>query len=536
MIKTLLVDDETLARKYVKGLLDWEPLGFTICGEASNGAEALELVRRESPRLVITDVHMAGMDGVALCKRLAEEHKDVRMLVLSSYDTYDFVRETMVHGATDYLLKHRIDAASLSARLLQVKNEIEQERRAKREEDFFAKNRQDIALELSNRFAKALVLGDEAERRKAEQYFADASPIGTRNLAVCAMEVLHFHLLTDKYAVAEKNKFVRAVEEMCKLQMEDANGIVCHVEEGEFLFLFSFERQKSEYTMLQLLHACFRRIERSLADVLQVKALFGASRVVGSFRDVHDGYAQSRRPIEELRLRPSARTGTPDPSESAFSLSLQQERDLVLALEQGDREQVKLSIDNLFGAMRSRGVTVHSVQFTINELIELCEKMWRKLGRQDAHFYEGAFLTRTELSRIDQLERIEEWTQRLFSSLLDRLPPAQDHAGSVYVKAAKKYVKQSFRQNISLEQAAEFAGITPSYLSRLFKQEEGLNFTDYLNRVRIEQAKRLIRAGNVNMKCIYQEVGFSSYNYFFKVFKDISGMTPHTYAKQATDE
>jgi two-component system response regulator YesN len=131
------------------------------------------------------------------------------------------------------------------------------------------------------------------------------------------------------------------------------------------------------------------------------------------------------------------------------------------------------------------------------------------------------------------LDDIQAWTQRLFESLLQKMSSNDmGNPHSTYVSATQKYVRQHYKHNISLEQASVNVGITPSYLSRLFKQETGINFTDYLNQVRIEHAQQLIRLGNNKMKQIYKDVGFSTYNYFFKVFKDIVGMTPYTYAKQ----
>jgi len=93
------------------------------------------------------------------------------------------------------------------------------------------------------------------------------------------------------------------------------------------------------------------------------------------------------------------------------------------------------------------------------------------------------------------------------------------------------YIKLHYKDNISLELVADHIGISSSYLSRLFKEEMNCGFTEYLNRVRIKTAQLYIESGEYQIKEIYEKVGFSSYNYFFKVFKDTTGATPHRYGK-----
>ncbi|WP_309120642.1 response regulator [Paenibacillus sp.] len=537
MIRTILVDDEMLARNYIRGLVDWERHGFDIVGEASNGFEALTLIEEVSPQLVLADIHMAGMDGVALCKRLSELGGDVRTIVLSSYDNYDYVRETLRHGAVDYLLKHRVDGPGLTALLTKVKDEIERSNRLRREETYLEKHWKLMNLELSRKYAKDLALGTEEELGRAIQYFANLSPIGARNLMLGVMQLANYALFTEQLATQEKMKLSRSVADLCHQQFDELNGIVSDLEQGKFLFLFSFEREKSEYAMRQRLHACTQRIERSLLSLMNVKAVFGAFQPMRDVEGVRAVYERADASLaEKQQLRWIDVGASAVGRQPAFTLGLGEERELQLALERGDEAKTRSLLRGIFEAIRSRGATVQSIQLTVGELVSLAEKVWRKSGGKEATFYEGAYLTRSDLSRADRLDDIRNWTLSLFDALLGKLPrDLSDEGDSAYVKAAKSFVRRHYRDNVSLEHAAEHAGITASYLSRLFKQQAGVNFTEYLNQVRIEQAKQLIRdgQGTVKMKQIYKDVGFSSYNYFFKVFKDIVGMTPNSYANGA---
>ena len=95
-----------------------------------------------------------------------------------------------------------------------------------------------------------------------------------------------------------------------------------------------------------------------------------------------------------------------------------------------------------------------------------------------------------------------------------------------------KYMKEHYQRDISLSELAEVAGVSPNYLSRLFKEETGINFVDWLNKLRIEKAVQLMENSTMKIYEIAEKVGFSNYKYFSSIFKKITGHTPKQYQKQ----
>jgi len=113
----LLVDDEVLAIQYIAGLLDWESHGYHICAIAHSVAEAKTILAEQDVNIVIFDVFMPEENGVVLSAYIATHYPNIGMLALSSYDTYDYVREILKNGAHDYILKHRVNGEQLLASL-----------------------------------------------------------------------------------------------------------------------------------------------------------------------------------------------------------------------------------------------------------------------------------------------------------------------------------------------------------------------------------------------------------------------------------
>ncbi|WP_178023682.1 response regulator [uncultured Paenibacillus sp.] len=124
MWKVLLVEDEVFVRESVREIIAWEELGFTVAGEAGNGGEALEMIRRDPPDLVLADIVMPEMDGVELLRRTREEGYRSRFIMLTCIGEFEYVRQAMEYGASNYILKLSMSVNSLRDTLRKVSAEL----------------------------------------------------------------------------------------------------------------------------------------------------------------------------------------------------------------------------------------------------------------------------------------------------------------------------------------------------------------------------------------------------------------------------
>lgn len=111
--RVMIVDDEAILRTGILHLCNWSEYGIEIVAQAANGQEALQLIEAADPHVVITDIVMPVMDGVELTKTMRAQYPDIKIVVLSSYSEYNYVREVFKYGVTDYLLKPRVSATEL---------------------------------------------------------------------------------------------------------------------------------------------------------------------------------------------------------------------------------------------------------------------------------------------------------------------------------------------------------------------------------------------------------------------------------------
>ncbi|WP_339269393.1 response regulator [Paenibacillus sp. FSL W8-0187] len=124
MWKVLLVEDEVFVRESVREIIAWEELGFKVAGEAGNGAEALEMIRSNPPDLVLTDIVMPEMDGVELLRRTREEGYASRFVMLTCMSDFEYVRQAMEYGASNYILKLSMSVNTLRETLHKMNVEL----------------------------------------------------------------------------------------------------------------------------------------------------------------------------------------------------------------------------------------------------------------------------------------------------------------------------------------------------------------------------------------------------------------------------
>lgn len=148
MYSILIIDDEPIVKIALRSILPWEEYGFSICGTASNGLEAMSLIEKHQPDVIITDLKMPEMDGLELIRTLKEQNYPGEILVLSNYEDFESVRSALLLGAADYLLKIKIQPDTLLSCLNKTIEKLEKKtgERLSRPKERVAENITDLLL------------------------------------------------------------------------------------------------------------------------------------------------------------------------------------------------------------------------------------------------------------------------------------------------------------------------------------------------------------------------------------------------------
>lgn len=534
-IKVLIVDDDMAMRTSLKTMLDWERQGFVLAGEAVNGAHAVQIAERNAPDIVITDMSMPLMDGVALIEYLGERLPGIKVIALSGYDDFDYVRQSMKGGAVDYLLKHRLgpelladvlDAARRS--ILEGKQELDERRQIREQLD----SARGI---LRREFVKSLIMGEFTETEKIEgELRALDIDMDLKNLVVAAVELDDYTLLEESYPVKEFNRLIKTISDIARGILEENGGaLIEHVEKGDFVVIFGFGKANSGMYVYNRSISDIDRIKTSLKRYLNITASFGVSGICPNARDISAYYARAKAVLEDKFYQGKDRifsVSGEKPQENDLTLEAGEEKRLRLLVKSMEKQELHSFVQGIFDRLRENKASHQSVQVITAELVSIAGRAARESGVDISQFFSERGAPYSILQKYDTVTDISRWVSSLFDRLMEAMRDRASGCGfSEITGKTMEFIRSRYHSGISLQDAAGYAGVSPAYLSHIFKENTGKGFVEYLNAFRIEKAKILIENGDASIKDIVGRLGFNNYNYFFKVFKEYAGMTPTEY-------
>ncbi|TDF89793.1 response regulator [Paenibacillus piri] len=521
MFQVVLVDDEALARNDVKSLIDWEKHGFTICGEAHNGAAAISIMERHVPHIAILDVSMPIMNGVELSRIIKNRFPKVKMIMLSSFDDYDYVRTCLMNGAMDYLLKHRLNSAALLSLLNKAVQDLQCEQREDEARNAQSKMIERLSPVILREYVANLVREVQEAGEELQLYAQDNGLfVHSVNYAAAAVQIVPFLLLTESFTDVQKNRFVQRVTDVMQMAVGDIHKrTAAYAGEGRFIVIFS-SSERSEHTVTAQMNQAMSSLSHSLEKFLNLRCVHAIGPICRSLRQLAASYSKANQLMNDKFFVDLSAPVQRD------SLLIEGQKQLLLFLEQLDGEKVQRVISSIFEAVRDEPVYSMTVQVIVSEMLRMVEKTLKRHSIEDNKIIPA----RSELGRLGTVGEFERWMSGCYASILEAIK--QQQAGGTYsrhISQAVQFVMDHYASNISLEMAANAISLNSSYLSRRFKEETQMTFTEYLNRVRIKSSCLLMESGTYSMKHISSQVGFINYTYFFKVFKSITGMTPQAY-------
>jgi two-component system response regulator YesN len=234
----------------------------------------------------------------------------------------------------------------------------------------------------------------------------------------------------------------------------------------------------------------------------------------------------------KTEVETEAKSNVKSENNDFVSLNIKDEVAIKELLKSMNREGIVRYLDTLFEKIVKLNANYKSVQMICAELVGLANTVCKEFGIGDLFINSNESIPYENIKKYDTIEDMKQWIYSTYNRLITLMEHNQvNSALTDYTKKAIEYINMNYNKNISLTDAAKYAGVSMQYLSKLFKEEYRMGFVDYLNKTRIERAKTLIESGDKKLKEIITKVGFNNYNYFFKVFKETAGITPTEYER-----
>ncbi|RIX53199.1 response regulator [Paenibacillus nanensis] len=507
MLKAMIVEDNAIYRYAIKTIIDWERCGFELAAEAVNGRQALERLVDCPVDLIVTDISMPEMNGIDLIHSVKQSAPETKVIVLSSYDDFHFVKDALKLGALDYLLKHDLEEEGLIQAVTQAREKIEEER--SRRSDDRPQQRQ-AALQL---LREALLSSEDANDLGRRGEAADAA---LRESSIVLLAV-------SMDAAACKNiASLEAVFGSAIGQMTDVWQCVTLAPHRVAVAL-DFGRERSEARLAGAAHQAAERIKASL-DGMGIACSIGISRAGLGLKAARGLLAQAEAALfrsiyaerESSRIfAPLTEQGQPEPDLGGSVSSLSK------ALKNGSAESIELHARRLFQDMRrmkpGKGVVRKVLLDLFAQLVVLASDRGVECEPME-HWHD-------RIARaLDRLEDIKT-IQSLFLEQCLRLTGGQPHGERTEIRLAREYILARLGEDLNVADIAARLGLSPNYLSVIFRQQTGQRLVEFIQHSRVEAAKKLLRETTLKVYEVAERVGFKDTSYFCKVFKEYAAMT-----------
>lgn len=522
MEKLFIADDEASIRDGLKCIIDWEALGFSLCGEASNGKDALSQILARKPGLVLLDVKMPGMHGTEVIRLAREAGFQGKCIILSGYSDFKYAQEAMKSGVRFYLTKP-IDEDELIQTVTQIREELAEE-----------KQRSSHFTQYKNK-AKSVVLQELL-------HSAPESPLSEEDCRMFGLtaDVYQVVICENYHAPSTAAPFLFA--EMLKVSNRN-NMIFDHLSaDGRDVVLL-----KGAHGLNKLGEFLERLEQGDSQEGSPMDSMFLAyGRPVRAVEDIHLSYADASALLTRrffcLPGQHTAgydtlpHTGENPPPESGAPAPFSWNADAVA--DYADR------LTDYIGAYNRR-MTVDTLQEielglmtvpnAIDEIRLLLIDLYLQIKENMTRNYPSAGLSFRNNSEAIEYIHSRSYLYEILRFLSEQFEAAMDAIGGsskeTILADVLFYIDHNFHNNIKLETIAPLFGYNSAYLGKIFTKSVGESFNTYVDHRRIEYAKKLLSENKLKVYEIAEQTGYKNVDYFHKKFKKYVGMSPAEFRK-----
>jgi two-component system response regulator YesN len=532
MYRIMLIDDEVGVRNSIKAKIDWTSAGYEIAQEAANGLEALQLLEAHPlPDVVITDVRMPQMDGISFVSACKEKYPALRIIVLSGYSDFEYMKAAIQLGVKDYLLKPVV-RGELTALLGKLAAELEDDRNRLREQDQEEiKNHQQLGLmqeQLLWQLVKDEWFSVSAMKERMEQL----------QLSALAVDNVHAQFVTVEMRIPpgrlddwseRKDLLYLAFQMLCRESAEKWEHIYpFYAMSHPAMIHFVIRIQNAEHD--RFLADLVRKLKRDIQSYLKVDSVLGIGEPIHGLRQLKDGYASSMLAWSQGTIH-SDKAG-PDRNMLAMthSFSPEVERKLMQTIENLDMPNFTKQIQAVFSTDRDTPMFVFT--FLTLRIILLFNAIAKKFELGDASLQSYLWNCQMSVRDYSSREQVLDQLHDMARLVMEEVRKTRFSSGQQMMEAIRNYVNENFSYELTLASLAEMFHINETYLSGLFKQSVGVTFSDYVTRLRLSRAADLLQESELKLTDIATLVGYSSSSYFSTAFKKFYGKGPKEYREE----
>lgn len=535
MKKVLIADDELLVRVGLKSTINWKENGFVVVGEAKNGKEAIEFFENYDPDILLTDIRMPFVNGLELIQKLKEKKPSLKAVILTHYDDFSYAKEAITLGASEYILKSDLAPENLLKVLKKLSIEIDHENK-KVNKISTLNNIKTLSCIVSKEILfRKIITGDYKSQEELVSIISDNAVVFKYDLFIIATAKIYIDELKNT-GYDEDKKFLEKTVDNVSRDIFNENYIsqFSFVNENHIIYLLNFNKMKNLKDTMQKIINLVVSLKKSIEQFLDIDLTIGLSEIGDSIDKLPELYEQSNISARYSFFEPSGiavfNKDMMNNVEECPKINVMTLKSYIISFDiQKMDDYINSIFDKLFNLKQ-----VNYVRDVFIDFLSHAKFIVAELNFNSTPALNELKFSYNNFEKLYSFELVKKYIFDIYHELMYYNTDNKSNKYSYIIKKSIEYIKNNYEKNITLAEVAEHVEISKSYLSLLFKQETGINFSTFLTNYRIERSKKLLKESNLKIYEIAEKVGFDNPYYYSKVFKDVAGMTCKEFKKASS--
>lgn len=527
MYKIMMADDEGIVLDALKYIIDKSFPGLCQVRTAKSGRAAIELAEEFQPDIVFMDIRMPGINGIEAIRELRQSHRSTVFIVLSAYDDFDYARASIELGVMAFLSKPLRKAVAIE--VLQKAMATVDAARQKRTSNLMIREKLETAIPmLETGFINSVIL-----QTVSTNYDNYRSLLGIEHTQGYIL-LFQFHFDSDMEDLVERDTRAASVYNACRDMIHSSfPSIVGPLMATRIVVAVPCEAPKDEYAARLSVVDKGRALAHRLEEKTGLSVRIGVGSVL-PMAQLYDSYRQAVEALEQSSSSIAHFNDLPLEREWEQGYPSEPEYQLYACVEVGDLNGAHTQACLFFDQMTANYAAYPmDIKLKVLELVMRAEYIAFHTGGQTYHFLQRQGYLETVLA-ADSYPKLRAWYLEKITAACRSISQSKEDKTLGTVALAQEYIRKNYRRDLTLDEVSREVHVSPYYFSKLFKEETGENYVEYLTRIRITEAKRMLSDPANSIKQVCLSVGYGDPSYFSRIFKKYEGVTPSEYRDSHT--